>query len=386
MSSLTFSLFIFIITGKVIKSYKSKNAVIKSYKSKNDRSLTCRTTIRLHLLLGKIPYTYISRQDSVSTILDEYTAAEPTRQIFLITGVRGCGKTVLMTSVSQALEREGWIVVRLNPARNYLDELCMRLSEKSTGIPDITDRGFEVSVMGSGFSIGSTDSLDNVGKINRLLSRLKKNNKRVLITIDEVQNDSNLKEFALQFQIFLTEDYPVFLIMTGLYEDLYDIQNASGMTFLLRAPKVYPEPLGIVPITLEYKRIFGLEQEKARQLASITKGYAFAFQVLGSLYWEYRSSLSQQEILEKFDTILEEQVYRKIWEKLSDQDRAVIQQLLDHEEIKVQELRAALHMSSSKFSVYRDRLLKRGILNAPKYGYLALALPRFSNIARLYLD
>ena len=91
-------------------------------------------------------------------------------------------------------------------------------------------------------------------------------------------------------------------------------------------------------------------------------------------------------ILEKFDTILEEQVYRKIWEKLSDQDRAVIQQLLDHEEIKVQELRAALHMSSSKFSVYRDRLLKRGILNAPKYGYLALALPRFSNIARLYLD
>ena len=338
------------------------------------------------LTFGKIPYTYISRQDSVSTILDEYTAVEPTRQIFLITGVRGCGKTVLMTSVSQALEREGWIVVRLNPARNYLDELCMRLSEKSTGIPDITDRGFEVSVMGSGFSIGGTDSLDNVGKINRFLSRLKKNKKRVLITIDEVQNDSNLKEFALQFQIFLTEDYPVFLIMTGLYEDLYDIQNASGMTFLLRAPKVYPEPLGIVPITLEYKRIFGLEQEKARQLASITKGYAFAFQVLGSLYWEYRSSLSQQEILEKFDTILEEQVYRKIWEKLSDQDRAVIQQLLDHEEIKVQELRAALHMSSSKFSVYRDRLLKRGILNAPKYGYLALALPRFSNIARLYLD
>lgn len=165
--------------------------------------MTCRTTIRLHLLLGKIPYTYISRQDSVSTILDEYIAAEPTRQIFLITGVRGCGKTVLMTSVSQALEREGWIVVRLNPARNYLDELCMRLSEKSTGIPDITDRGFEVSVMGSGFSTGSTDSLDNVGKINRLLSRLKKNNKRVLITIDEVQNDSNLKEFALQFQINL---------------------------------------------------------------------------------------------------------------------------------------------------------------------------------------
>ena len=34
------------------------------------------------LTFGKIPYTYISRQDSVSTILDEYTAAEPTRQIF----------------------------------------------------------------------------------------------------------------------------------------------------------------------------------------------------------------------------------------------------------------------------------------------------------------
>ena len=103
-----------------------------------------------------------------------------------------------MTSVQQALDREGWIVVRLDPARNYLDELCMRLSEKSTGIPDITDRGFEVFVMGSGFSTGNTDSLDNVGKINRFLSRLKKNNKRVLITIDEGQNDSNLKVLLIR--------------------------------------------------------------------------------------------------------------------------------------------------------------------------------------------
>ena len=337
------------------------------------------------LTFGKIPNTYISRQSYVSAVCEDFSAENPSRQIYMITGVRGCGKTVLMTAVSRKLESEGWLVVRLNPARNYLEELSRRLSEKCAGIAEIADRGFEVSIMGTGVSVGGADSLDGVGRLNRLLTRLKEKNRRVLVTIDEVQNNENLKEFALQYQIFLTEDFPVFLLMTGLYEDIYDIQNASGMTFLLRAPKIYPEPLSIVPMTLEYKRIFDLPQEKAKQLAATTKGYAFAFQVLGSLYWEYRNSLSQREILDKLDMILEEQVYRKIWEKLSDQDREVVSRLVDHEEIRVQELREALQMTSSRFSIYRDRLLKRGILQTPKYGYVSLALPRFAEIAGIYL-
>lgn len=34
-------------------------------------------------------------------------------------------------------------------------------------------------------------------------------------------------------------------------------------------------------------------------------------------------------------------------------------------------------MSSGAFSIYRNRLLKKGILTAPVYGYVDFALPQF---------
>jgi hypothetical protein len=39
-------------------------------------------------------------------------------------------------------------------------------------------------------------------------------------------------------------------------------------------------------------------------------------------------------------------------------------------------------MKSGSMSVYRDRLIKRGIINTSKYGYLSLLLPRFAEIVK----
>ena len=49
-------------------------------------------------------------------------------------------------------------------------------------------------------------------------------------------------------------------------------------------------------------------------------------------------------------------------------------------------IREALGMSTSKFSVYRDRLKRKGIVNASQYGSLFLALPRFEDFIKLHLE
>lgn len=93
------------------------------------------------------------------------------------------------------------------------------------------------------------------------------------------------------------KDYPVFLRMTGLYENIYAIQNAPVLTFLLRAPKVHLGPLGLYQIKREYQDIFEIEEDLAKRLANITMGYAFAFQALGVLYWNHRDELPLEKII-----------------------------------------------------------------------------------------
>lgn len=121
-----------------------------------------------------------------------------------------------------------------------------------------------------------------------MLSHIKRLGKRLLITIDEVINSENIKIFASSFQIFLREEYPIYLLMTGLYENIYDLQNEKSLTFLYRAPKIILEPLNYTAIKSHYMRIFDINDEMADKMTLLTRGYPFAFQVLGYLYWDNR--------------------------------------------------------------------------------------------------
>ena len=64
------------------------------------------------LSFGKKPLQYISRLTETNQILESFCAEIPSNQIYMITGVRGSGKTVMMTNIASELrKREDWIVV-----------------------------------------------------------------------------------------------------------------------------------------------------------------------------------------------------------------------------------------------------------------------------------
>lgn len=205
----------------------------------------------------------------------------------------------------------------------------------------------------------------------------------MVITIDEVIHDENMRHFASQFQIFVRKDYPVFLLMTGLYENIYAIQNDPALTFLLRTPKISLEPLSLHQITKQYSDIFQIDVDSAKNLARITKGYAFAFQALGLLYYEHRDEMELSDILLKLDDMLDDFVYKKIWSSLSKQDKNVVL-AIKKDETKVSEICKKTGMTSSIFSRYRDRLIKRGIIIPSGHGYVSLLLPRFEVVASTY--
>ena len=339
------------------------------------------------LTFGRQPLKYISRDKESTDIISGFTAEPPVFQTCLISGIRGSGKTVLMTSVAKELDKTGsWITVDLNSAVDLLDDFAMRLEDSCRSIPNLIDTGFEISFAGFGFGVSGQPERDSVSKIAAILQHLKKKGKRVLITIDEVSNSKNMRVFASQLQIFIRQELPVFLIMTGLYENIYAIQNDSALTFLLRSPKLFLEPLSLRQISKQYREIFNIESSVSNKLAAITRGYAFAFQALGMLYFEYGDSRDLNAIISRLDDILDDYVYKKIWESLSRNDKQIVSLLSGRGRLKTSEICSALSMTSQSFSKYRERLLNKGIICAPERGYTELALPRFGEITSEYID
>lgn len=338
------------------------------------------------VMFGKLPPTVISRMEIMSEIMEGFGAEMPLFQTYLISGVRGSGKTVLMTSVASELQKSGdWIVTDLNSSEDLLHDFSERLKDYSSRIPNYFEKGIDISAFVFGIGIGGTATeRDDVSTIEHLLEYAKKKGKKVLITIDEVSRNDDMRKFASQFQIFARKNYPVFLIMTGLYENIYDIQNDSSLTFLLRSPKVFLGPLNMRQIAKQYEELLGVGPDQAKEFALMTKGYAFAFQAFGMLYYKYSKELKLDKIIDKLDDMLDEYVYKKIRDSLTNVEQRIMISLPENGPIKTGEMCKAAGLTSESFSRYRDRLIKKGLICSPKHGYVEEALPHFSRIVKDY--
>ena len=336
------------------------------------------------LSFGKKPLQYISRIMQTNQIIESFNAESPSNQIFMITGVRGSGKTVMMTNIADEIRAdESWIVVELNPMRDLLQSLAAKIY----GIPEMHARFLKARLDFSAFGLGvsiedAVPVTDIESVIERMLEQIQQDGKRLLITIDEAANSENIRIFASSFQIFLRRDYPIYLLMTGLYENLYDLQNDKSLTFLYRAPKLMLEPLNYTAVRKHYMDIFGLDMETAEKMTVLTKGYPFAFQVLGYLYWENREK-DIDDILPEYDQYLEEYVYGKIWSELSELDKKVLLEISVNQESRVLCIRERLQMKSELFAVYRERLKRKGVIDTREYGKIRLLLPRFAEFVKL---
>ena len=328
------------------------------------------------LTFGQEPSSYIKRDDVAKEICDDFFLDFPLSHVYVITGVRGSGKTVLLTSISKKIaEKKDWIVVDVNPNREILSQVAAGLYECPAVKPYFLAGSFSISFKGFGFSIEGKEPVSNIKTVlERMLRVLNGHKKKVLITIDEMSKNSNTKAFVHDFQSLLRDGFPVFLLMTGLYENVDALQNNRNLTFLYRAPKVNLQPLDISRIEGEYRKIFkGIPEETARQLAALTKGYAFAYQVVGYLFSKYGDA---GKIIEEYDRYLSVYVYDKIWESLPQKERVFLRSF-DSEEEQAKTLQEKSGFTPKEYSVYRDRFIKSGLGSGAARGTLSFTLPRF---------
>jgi len=164
-------------------------------------------------------------------ILSTFEADNPISQAYLIEGIRGSGKTVLMTTITNELGKDkDWIVIDLNSTQDFINDCAMRLIDSCKKIPDFFKQEFNIFIAGFGIGVNGNDTpQDNVSIIDNMLSSLKKHNKKVIITIDEVIHDDNIDYMTEEYAVDTNRIYGTgqsrvcmtTLILASEYPDLY---------------------------------------------------------------------------------------------------------------------------------------------------------------------
>ena len=146
----------------------------------------------------------------------------------------------------------------------------------------------------------------------------------------------------------------------------------------LRMPR--EQVLGIISIAgiaANYVELLKISREEATKLAKATKGYAYAYQVLGSLLYESREKVPSPKTWGLFDQIVADYVYDKVFSELSQQTKEFLMAMGSAQPVKIEDVAAKMGKTTKQISPYRDRLIKEGIIESPSHGYVSFALPRF---------
>lgn len=331
-----------------------------------------------NITFGEQPNNIIQRNNDFETITKVFDATIPETKIMVITGPRGCGKTVILSLVKKYYdEDEKWITVDINPNDDILEQLAAKIYESGKVKKFFLKTEFNFSFKGIGFSIQGKEPVSNVyALLDKMFVYLKAKHIRVLITIDDISSNEYTKIFSHSYQSFLREKYDTFLLMTGLYENIDKLEKTTNLTFLARAPKIYLNKLNLRAITLSYMDIFNISEDDALVLAKQTNGYAYGYQLLGSILYKSNKTKVDDEVLNNYDVLLEDNCYSMIWDALSNSEKIILYAIVDTQG-KISEVIKNSGFNNSYIQVYKKKLTKKGIIEDSTRGRMVFCLPRF---------
>ena len=354
---------------------------------------------------GARPVKYISTL-LTEEIIENFSYPVPSERCYMLTGVRGCGKTVMMSVIAKKLsERKDWVVYTLNAADDMVSQLAAKLSSHPLCAAKLVKpKEVRISVLSVnvGIEYDSEKIFDIYTMIGRMAETLAYHGIKIMLTVDDVMANDAMKVFAHAFQQLITDprDLPVYLIMTGLYSNYREIRDSKefkGSTFLTRMLERDVKPLDESQMAVSYFNTFPIDEAESIRLAKLTRGFAFAYQVLG--YWYFEKNVKKREDIKdieiEYRSELIKYCYARLWAELSEKDRMIVKAMTvlraDERSVRRSEIIAFLEkngqeVKSSTFGTYRDRLTGKGIIavSENRDGLYWFPLPQFGNYIRLY--
>ena len=342
---------------------------------------------------GSRPERFIGREDIAHEIIlavDDWNSPWRTT---LITGIRGSGKTALLSDIEKKLSEKQVVVVSLIPGDDFLDNVLLHLYD---AIPkSVIKKLPQIKSIKSVIEVTFEQEKDDKQAISntfqhsvvKAMTELKKCGKRVIFLIDETQKHSEeLRTFVGTYQILIRQEYPVSLTMAGLPDVISDILNDSVLTFLRRAHRITLQNVPSNLVKLDYSEAFRkggfpLSDEQLKKAVFSTRGYPYLIQLIGYYLWielekndDVDYSIDRAISLSKNRLFIN--VHELIYAELSSMDREFVKAMaIDENDSYMADIMKRLGKERNYISNYRARLLATGLIKNVAYGKVCFGLP-----------
>lgn len=329
---------------------------------------------------GRTNGEIIQRDNEIEPIIEDFDSEPSRNTVYVLTGPRGCGKTVTLSHILDLYrQKENWVVARLSQSDNMLEQMASLLYENGLLKFKRLKVEFSFSFHGLTFSVKGENPVSSIhAYLEKLLSYYKKKGIHVLVAIDDVAKNDGMVEFIRAYQGFLIDHYDVRLLMTGLSKNISKLESDRSLTFLFRAPKLRLGALSLFAIASSYQKTFSISKEDAFFLAKATKGYALAYQILWDILFRTKKTKIDSSVLEEYDLKLSDWSYQIIWSELSKIEKRILT-LVSDGFVSNQSLMEKTGMSKGNLAIYKKKLVDEGLLSSSVRGQTSFLLPRFEN-------
>jgi len=337
---------------------------------------------------------------------------------WVLNGLRGVGKTVLLNELLGRVSTEGWITTKVEAGTSTslpvaLSQALVRSMRTATGRYPQSRlkrllgifKAFSLKVdPGGTVSVGvEVDPIDGIADSGRfaddlaaLFETLGETGRDlgigVLILVDELQEATGGELTALNTAIHHLGqgDPPLPLTFIGAGLPSLPAQLAEATSY---AERLYDyKPVGLLDekssneaLTVPTRQL-GVEWEEAalRRALDTAEGYPYFLQSVGKHVWDNArtSPIAMDDVevgLLEARREVDDGLYRSRWERATPAQRAVMRALAGiggEGSASVTDIATTLgRQRTSDISVARNELIKKGIVYAPERGLLAFTVP-----------
>lgn len=359
---------------------------------------------------GRTPPDLIGRGEILEHFSNALTQRNSPYRLTRVSGIRGMGKTALLARLRRLAREADWFVYD-DEARETSDVSLARELQRAL------DRPHRKLVSEATIDLGpvhlTSKSRDAAKEDDHRLRPVLEEFmgqagdlgfKGLAILLDEVQDADidALRRLATAVQR-VSDEYPdIVFVFAGLPSMIGSVVDAPSLTFLRRA---MPEVLGELP-TSEVMASMGatieasglsIEPDALVRLAESSDGYPYLIQLAGYFAWDaaakreadtHTITLSDVErAVVVAHKRFEETVIEPVLTRLNDRG---IDYLLAMAEsgpvVATREVAEALNASQKSLSVTRAQLLREQVIENPRRGYVAFAIPGMRSYLEVHRD
>ena len=332
-------------------------------------------------------------------IIRNFTSEESSKYVYKITGLRGSGKSVEYGKIIRTLKEEkDWLVYPLSASGDAVTTLISKLSMENfiDAKSNVITLSSTTSVEGSAFVLSGNETV-NVAKtsadnehfysdeatLTRMIAEANKKSYKVLVGIDDISKTPVMVNLLSMIGSMLLEGLQIYLVVTGLTENIEEFSSEKNLTFFKRADEREIKPLNKYDMTYMYEKLLGIDSEEAKKIVTMTNGYAYAYQVLGSLYFSKKNNEKIEDIIPDYERILFRDSYELIWKNLTNSEKELVRCICRTKNGRAEDIKAMMS-NPAAYSVYRERLIRKHLVDGDTRGVLKIRLPRFDKYVEMW--